>query len=355
MRGRASSMWSAGAALLALASSGCTEERELEEPPLAFADVQPLLESSCAECHSGPLAEADYRVEDYFQTIRCIPDPDGQPATLPSDETAPILAALQRPDHVGLLDATETDLLTAWVVAGAVPNDRGSHPAQWNDPRAEDWHGQYLRNTEWQPIVDPTRGDTCGLCHPGSPAPVEGVINFPPGATDCTECHSLPGGVMACGTCHGDGERWYPPRDQCYFRGPPEGFAHGSHDEPSPNNWSGLGCETCHFGIDFSMLGPDGRHGNGMVDVIFQPAWGPDATYDFETLACATTCHIRGGTTPDVAWDQEGLDLQCDACHQNPPAGHATIACNNCHRGINAAGTRLTPEAPHINGRVDAF
>ena len=30
-------------------------------------------------------------------------------------------------------------------------------------------------------------------------------------------------------------------------------------------------------------------------------------------------------------------------------------ACNNCHRGINAAGTRLTPEAPHINGRVDAF
>ncbi|MGB5416725.1 MAG: hypothetical protein WBN01_18985, partial [Polyangiales bacterium] len=174
-----------------------------------------------------------------------------------------------------------------------------------------------------------------------------------PGATDCTDCHSLPGGVMACGTCHGDGLRPYPPRDQCYFRGPPAGYAHASHAEPSSNNPSGLDCQACHFGEDFTML--DGNHGNGEVDVVFQPAWGPDASYDFDTKACTTTCHVRGGTTPEVAWDQEGLELNCNACHQNPPAGHATIACNSCHRGINAAGTQLTIEAPHINGRVDVF
>jgi predicted CxxxxCH...CXXCH cytochrome family protein len=353
MRVRASAHWVWCLAWSALALLGCTEERELAEPPLVFADVNPILEESCAECHSGPLAEADYRVEDYFQTIRCIPDPEGQPATLPADETAPILAVLEQPDHADFLDAEQTETLTGWVVQGAIPNDRGTHGAKWNDPRADEWHGNYLRETDWQPIVDPTREDACGLCHPGSPAPVEGIVNFPPGATDCTECHSLPGGVMACGTCHGDGERPYPPRDQCYFRGPPAGYAHQSHDEPSPNNWSGLGCEACHFGQDYSML--EGNHGNGMVDVIFQPAWGPDATYDSASLACATTCHIRGGTTPEVAWDDGALDLQCDACHQNPPAGHSTIACNNCHRGINAAGTALTPEAPHINGRVDVY
>ena len=344
------------AIVLAL-TAACTEEREsaTQEAPLAFADVEPLLTEACVECHGGEEPAADYSVEDYFHTIRCIPDPDGQPATLPSDPSAPIIAVLERPDHAELLDSSETEALTTWVVEGAVPNDRGTHPAQWNDPRAADWHGTYLQEEEWEPIVDPTRGDACGLCHPGSPAPVEGVVAFPPGATDCTECHDLPGGVLACGTCHGDGERAYPPRDQCYFRGPPEGFAHGSHDEPSPNNWSGLGCEACHFGIDFSMLGGDGLHANGMVNVVFQPAWGPDASYDDGTRACATTCHIRGGTTPEVAWDDGALDLQCDACHQNPPSGHSTIACNSCHRGINAEGTVLTPEAPHINGRVDVF
>ena len=344
------------AALLVSASlpaAGCTEERQLEEPPLVFADVDPLLQENCVGCHAEPFPAAAYSVEDYFLTIRCIPDPDGPPATLPPDPTALILEALERPDHADFLDAQDTETLVTWVVQGAVPNPRSTHPAQWNDPRTDDWHGNYLRDTEWQPIVDPERGDACGLCHAGSPAPVDEVTVYPPGATDCTDCHSLPGGVMACGTCHGDGLRAYPPRDQCYFRGPPAGYAHESHAEPSANNPSGLDCQACHFGEDFSML--EGRHGNGEVDVVFQPAWGPDASYDFDTKGCTTTCHVRGGTTPEVAWDQEGLELDCNACHQNPPAGHATIACNNCHRGINAAGTQLTIEAPHINGRVDAF
>ena len=345
--------WAAGLCLAALALAACNEARDRAEPPVVFADVEPILQQKCLECHSGPLAEANYRVEDYFTTIRCIPDPEGEAATLPPDETAPILAVLQQPNHSDLLDTEETSTLTTWVTDGAFPDENSTHPGPWNDPRAADWHGSYLRVTDWLPIVDPTRSDACGLCHAGSPAPVEGVIKYPLGATDCTDCHSLPGGVMACGTCHGDGLRAYPPRDQCYFRGPPAGYAHEPHAEPSANNPSGLDCQACHFGEDFSML--EGRHGNGEVDVVFQPAWGPDASYDPETRVCSTSCHVRGGTTPVVAWDEAGLDLQCNACHQNPPIGHAQIACNNCHRGINSAGTRLTIEAPHINGRVDAF
>lgn len=353
MKAGAHRRWVAGLSLAVLVLAACNEERELAGPPVVFADVDPILQESCVDCHSGPVAAADYRVEDYFTTIRCIPDPDGQPATLPSDETAPILAVLERESHAGFLDANETGALTTWVAEGAFPAHRGSHPGQWNDPRAEDWHGAYLRETDWQPIVDPTRGDACGLCHPGSPAPVEDVTVYPAGATDCTNCHSLPGGVMACGTCHGDGLRAYPPRDQCYFRGPPFGYAHEPHAEPSANNPSGLECQACHFGQNYSML--DGRHGNGEADVVFQPAWGPDANYDIETLTCATSCHVRGGTAPDVAWDEADLGLDCNACHLNPPPGHSTIACNSCHGGINPEGTRLTIEAPHINGRVDAF
>lgn len=345
--------WVASVSLAGFVLVGCNEARDREEPPVVFADVEPVLDERCVECHSGPSAEADYRLEDYLQTIRCIPDPEGQPATLPSDPTAPILAVLERPDHADLLNDDETRGLTNWVTDGAVPANRSTHPGQWLDPRTDVWHGSYLRETDWQPIVDPTREDACGLCHPGSPAPVEGIINFPPDATDCTDCHSLPGGVMACGTCHGDGERAYPPRDQCYFRGPPAGYAHEPHDEPSPNNWSGLDCQTCHYGIDFSML--DGRHANGEVDVEFQPPWGPDGTYDFQTRACATTCHIRGGLRPEVAWDEEGPNLNCNACHLNPPLGHSEFDCNTCHLGISPDGSQLTPEAPHINGKVDVI
>jgi hypothetical protein len=333
-----------------LAVAGCNEARDRPEPASVFADIDPILQEHCVECHSGPLAGADYRVEDYLETIRCVPD--GQPATLPSDPTAPIIAVLEQPDHVGLLDEEETQGLTAWVSEGAFPANRSTHPGKWIDPRATDWHGSYLRATDWQPIVDPERSDACGLCHEGSPAPVEGIVNYPPGATDCTDCHDLPGGVMACGTCHGDELRPYPPRDQCYFPGPPAGFAHDTHTTSSANMAHPLDCQACHFGDDYSSL--DGRHGNGEVDVVFQPAWGPDASYDFETLRCTTTCHTRGGTTPVVAWD-EVLEINCESCHENPPLGHSSASCNGCHRGINAEGTRLTPAAPHINGRVDAF
>jgi hypothetical protein len=335
--------------------AACSEARDRADPPVVFADIDPILQQNCVECHSDPLAEADYRVEDYFQTIRCIPDPEGQPAILPSDPTAPILAVLERPDHEDLLDDEQTRGLTTWITDGAVPANRRTHPGKWTDPRADEWHGTYLRDTDWQPIVDPERSDACGRCHQGSPPLGDVVIKPPPGATDCTDCHSLPGGVMACGTCHGDGERAYPPRDQCYFRGPPFGGAHTTHTEPSANMPRPLDCSACHFGIDFSIV--DGLHGNGAVDVIFQPAWGGggEATYDFETMECGTTCHDRGGEGPEGAWNEKDLGLECNACHQNPPTGHSTIACNSCHRGINPAGTRLTIEAPHINGRVDAF
>lgn len=342
--------WRAGALWLSFVLAACSEERETADVPPVFADVAPILDDGCLECHSGPAAAADYRVDDYLETIYCVPD--GQPATLPADPSAPIVQVLELSSHADLLTPEQTQTLEDWVFAGAVPMRAGSHPASWIDPRSEDWHGAYLAETDWQGIVDPTSGDACGLCHPGSPAPVPRVEFFLPEATDCTSCHDLPGGVMACGTCHGDGERPYPPRDQCYFPGPPFGGLHDAHTQPSAASTRGLSCQSCHFGADYEML--TGSHGNGEVDVLFQPAWGAGASYDFDTQQCATSCHARGGSDPIVAWNQE-LDLDCSSCHQNPPEGHLEIACNLCHRGIDSAGTKLGADAPHLNGRVDAF
>ena len=114
--------WGFVMALGALVVVGCTEQRDLGSPPLVFDDVNPILEESCVQCHGETDPAAGYSVEDYWRTIRCIPDPEGQPATLPSDETAPILAVLEQPDHAGLLDTSETEALTTWVVEGAMPS-----------------------------------------------------------------------------------------------------------------------------------------------------------------------------------------------------------------------------------------
>ncbi|MGB5220161.1 MAG: hypothetical protein WBN60_03970, partial [Polyangiales bacterium] len=122
--------WVITLAVGAVAIAGCIEERSIAEPPSVFAEVSPILEENCLECHGGPLAAANYRVEDYFTTIRCIPDAEGPPATLPPDDSAPILAVLEKPSHADLLDAEDTSSLTTWVTEGAVPNSRGTHPGR---------------------------------------------------------------------------------------------------------------------------------------------------------------------------------------------------------------------------------
>lgn len=330
----------------------CSESRDFPESPTVFTEVAPILQTGCLECHGGDSPAANYRVEDYFTSIYCIPDAEGLPAAMPPDQTAPILAVLERADHQSLIDDPQEQTLQDWVVTGALPRRRGSHPAGFGDPFSGDWHGAYLRNQQWLPLTDPERSDACGLCHEGSVTNVPGVEFPAPGATPCTTCHDEPDGVMACGTCHGDGERPYPPRDQCFFRGPPFGGLHGVHATSSANAPRPLGCQSCHFGEDYRML--TGGHANGEVNVTFQPAWGESASYDFDTQTCNTTCHARGGTTPVVAWDQD-LEIDCASCHENPPAGHSTIACNSCHRGIDVEGMQLGPSAPHLNGRVDAF
>ncbi|MDH3845964.1 MAG: hypothetical protein OES69_18635, partial [Myxococcales bacterium] len=143
-----------------LVLTGCSEERIRAEPPVVFADIDPILQDRCVVCHSGPAPAAGYSVEDYLETIRCVPD--GEPATLPSDPSAPILAVLEGPTHADFLDESQAEGLTAWVVEGAWPARRGSHPGQWLDPRTDAWHGTYLEETDWQGIVDPTRVDACG-------------------------------------------------------------------------------------------------------------------------------------------------------------------------------------------------
>jgi predicted CxxxxCH...CXXCH cytochrome family protein len=332
--------------------TACAEDRATPaSPPVFDADVAPLLDAHCASCHSGATPAAGWSVASFLTTIACVA-PGETPATLPSTPRAPILAALATSSHQGLLDAADTATLTAWVGAGA-PAFRGTvHPPGVADPRSPDFHATSLRAQRWAPMLDADDSNACGRCHDGAPVRPAGVSFAAPNATSCTTCHNEPGGPLACNTCHGSGDRTYPPRDPCFFPGDAaQAGAHAAHVLPSAAKSTGLPCSTCHPTPPAAVIG--GLHGNGMIDVTFDATLaGPTATYDASTGACTVACHDVGGARPVPRWS-DTTPMGCSDCHGSPPAGHFPGPCSNCHAEANATGTALSGGPLHLNGKVD--
>src|ERR1019366_6645006 len=197
----ASSGWRCKAACALAAASlftSCSEDRPTApQPPAYVADVAPILQR-CAACHQGDSPSGGWSATTFLGVIACV-SPSGAAATLPADGRAPILAALDVPPHVGLLTAAEHGVVAAWVAAGA-PAFAGT------------FHAPVLRAARWAPMLNAHDPTACGRCHEGTPARPSGVSLPAPAAPACTSCHDQPGGVLACGACHGAGARADPPR-----------------------------------------------------------------------------------------------------------------------------------------------
>jgi predicted CxxxxCH...CXXCH cytochrome family protein len=206
-------------------------------------------------------------------------------------------------------------------------------------------------------MLDAENDNACGRCHDGTFSRPAGVTLAAPGATACTSCHSEPGGVLACGTCHGDGTREYPPRNLCFFPGDAAtAGAHAAHVESSVERLGGYPCSTCHPVPQASPPSSviSGLHGNGTVDVIFdQTLIGGEASFDASTGACAVACHDAGGRRPRPAWTEPLTPVGCNDCHLSPPAGHFPGPCTECHQEANATGTALSGGPLHLDGRVE--
>lgn len=331
----------AAALLVAGLASGC-EARDLPAREPRFADVEPLLRRACAPCHGETEAQAGWRAERYLEVIGC---PDGSgPAVEPPDETAPILSALERPDHADLLEPDERELLTAWVRSGAVARRGAAHPPGWVDPRSSDFHGSALAEGGWVRMLDPRSAGACATCHE---APLVDGGAGAPGATPCASCHREEGGPLACSTCHGRPGRPHPPPDPCFHPDAGSGGAHAAHFD------AGVGCPVCHGERRADELGRS-EHGDGIVQVTLDPdVAGEGARWDAASGACASACHDRGGAGPaEPAWGDE-LELDCGSCHRSPPDDHYAGACDGCHREASADGTELMATELHANGRVD--
>jgi predicted CxxxxCH...CXXCH cytochrome family protein len=350
-------------ALLALAATACSEERAKGPvSPVYDVDVAPIFQARCVACHGDTNPAGGWSATSFLGAIACVA-PSGAPATLPPDDRAPVLTALDTDPHRGLLGSDERSTITSWVIGGTPAFHGAVHDPGIIDPRSAGFHGTLLRASRWSAMLDPTDPGACGACHDGTLARPAGVTSALPDAPSCTSCHSQPGGVLACSTCHGSGTRAYPPRDPCFFPGDPGG-AHAAHLEPSATALAAP-CATCHV-VPADVVDP--AHLFGPVAVVFSGlAIAREALPTWDGTRCANVaCH--GANLPDPAavpvWtDTSGVQAECGACHGIPPSEHTTSAsCNrsDCHGSevtLDATGAphiSVTGRALHVDGVIES-
>ncbi|MGH7327536.1 MAG: CxxxxCH/CxxCH domain c-type cytochrome, partial [Polyangiaceae bacterium] len=331
-------------------SAACAVDRNDDANVPTWNEVAPIVTTKCASCHEGPSAQGGWHADSFLGAIACV-SPSNAAAILPRTTSAPILQALSEPPHVGLLTSDEQAELTSWIESGAPAFSSDVHTPDIIDPRSPNFHGASLRALRWKPMLDPSDPNACGRCHDGTMSRPASVTGAAPNAPSCTSCHDQPGGILACGTCHGTSKHAYPPRDPCFFSGDPPPGPHAAHVEPSSIDASGMACSTCHPVPGANVV--SGTHANGAVEVAFDPARvAPEASWDRTTNMCAVACHDRGGARPRPTWIESG-PASCGDCHGSPPANHYAGACSSCHAEANANGTALAGGALHVNGRVD--
>ncbi|MFO0547242.1 MAG: CxxxxCH/CxxCH domain-containing protein [Polyangiaceae bacterium] len=155
---------------------------------------------------------------------------------------------------------------------------------------------------------------------------------------ECRECHGddYAGGSVGV-SCNGANCHKQSPEacDTCHDAKPTDG-AHTPHAD--------FGCATCH---ELPKNARSPMHPNGSVTFHFSGlavANDHHPAFDRDAKTCADVyCH--GGNSID--WNTEG-PLGCDACHDDPPPGHARFAnaqsdCARCHGG----------ESVHVNGKFN--
>ena len=351
---------------LALWLGACVEKRPAPAPTPNYEDtIGPLLAEHCKPCHlpvqadAGRDAQANaslaYRVDGYEAVLDCVGGDPTRPALVVGDAGSPLLQVLEREDHAQLLSGQERATLQAWVEADAPRTPNRVHKTGIANPHSADFHGRLAAQDRYGPLRSPGHPEACGRCHRGAPvAPAKARPLA--GAPPCTQCHNEPEGVLACGTCHGDGAaRAYPPRDRCRFGGS-EHDAHQAHLTRRTLSKTEFDCDSCHPAADGAL---DGKHANRRVDVEIDRGLAgaelPDGgrpLFDADTGRCSVGCHSRGGDRAQPRFDEAG-PLGCGDCHGAPPPDHYAGTCDGCHSEANASGTAVRGARLHLNGQVD--
>jgi hypothetical protein len=215
-----------------------------------------------------------------------------------------------------------------------------AHPADWNTPGAEDFHGVYVAQRgdvescsacHGEGLDGQSKAPGCSDCHAGPSGHPEGYVRTHPldvaaeGNGRCADCHGedYRGGwaEVSCYTCHGGGPSGHPAPAQWF--NPSSARFHGAavaetgpgrcatcHGQDYMGGVSGVSCFTCHAG------GPSG-HPEG---------WVPPSGANFHGAVVEENgpqgcrdCHgddYRGGTS----------GRSCFTCHEGGPGGHPALS-----------------------------
>jgi predicted CxxxxCH...CXXCH cytochrome family protein len=244
----------------------------------------------------------------------------------------------------------------------------------------------------------PQRSD-CASCHQGYTSTTVNLATHVDGHVDV-----LP---LACTSCHGDASRaLVAGADPAVPIAPPvtaTGRAPGAHlvhVDAAGGKMAPIACAVCHQGAMPASLanhptgaGPVLAFGAAASQPTGDASVGPNPnekvtwatpsaspSYDAATLTCsATYCHgnysgaysyfFFDGTDTVAITGARGSPrwtdgpMTCSSCHDNPPRNgvwhsgyHGAVsdnACSLCHPDVDAAGTKITVPALHVNGVVD--
>lgn len=326
--------------IAALAVVGCAKLRPLAEEERRLTvwreDIAPMVERSCASCHSGENPSGGYDTTSYFGLLGG--GSDQTPNAIAGDPNSVLLRKLtannpdQHPSFEALLPTLED-----WVVRSRLAYFRSlTHEGGLMNPADSDFHGSLVESLGWD-------FDNCASCH---------GEDFSGGAAkvSCKSCH--PQGPTACDTCHGL---------------PPQNGAHKAHTSAGALGKT-FDCAECHqvptryddpghILLASGVLDPspaEVRFG-AFASIGLPPGQSP--TFQGEEKSCQNVyCH--GGTfndgsaqNPAPSWLSQS-SVTCASCHGAPPSDHANSQCELCHAQVAGPNQSLLSTALHLNGEL---
>ncbi len=266
--------------------------------------------------------------------------------------------------HGNVVDEKKNIINMALHINGEVNST--SHPEGWTDSGSPDFHGLFIRASQWDL-------GACQQCH---------GTDYSGGLTNisCLTCH--PQSPEGCVVCHGgvDNQTGAPPEDL---------------DRNTSNMARGVGAHTVHLSDGTSYLGfdctichnvPVAFNEQGHADselpaelefsghAVFD---GANPGWDENALTCENTyCHgnwslpkdstswdfaysgdIMEGNNASPSWTEPG-SVVCGSCHDLPPVGHNPSEpneCTNCHSSVLDGNLQFKDNLKHINGKVNVL
>jgi predicted CxxxxCH...CXXCH cytochrome family protein len=243
------------------------------------------------------------------------------------------------------------------------------------DPTSENFHGNYIKNNQWNMIP-------CQSCHAED---YSGGYVSP----TCLDCHTYVSGPENCTTCHGSPTSNAPPRDINGNTSTSERGvgAHQIHLKGGDIGKS-LACTECHS-VPGGVYTPGHVDSELPAEILMNESraniktndpstseydpgldlFEPNPTYYPADLTCSNTyCHghfKNGNLTNAPVWTDPSTSA-CGSCHgdgTNPlPKTSAeggshpgSNNCSNCHGGVVDVNQNIINSSKHIDGLLNLF